>query len=184
MVPTKRFHLRQERNVIWHEHAPREHCSIPQLYLCSFLLLLYIYCCHLLYSSFLLALIEKRFDDRAVSLQVWNEIWIFYSLGTWVKIYLPIENSHLFFCIKGLNIFPHLFAPFNNYPLSVFILFYEYICKLDLHSFQWPAEGNSFGYKIEPQLHRSLWEKRPYFSLDLWPQWRVSWWVYCPSCSF
>lgn len=146
MVPTKRFHLRQERNVIWHEHAPREHCSIPQLYLCSFLLLLYIYCCHLLYSSFLLALIEKRFDDRAVSLQVWKEIWIFYSLGTWVKIYLPIENSHLFFCIKGLNIFPHLFAPFNNYPLSVFILFYEYICKLDLHSFQWPAEGNSFGY--------------------------------------
>lgn len=86
----------------------------------------------------------------------------------------------------GLNIFPHLFAPFNNYPLykSVFILFYEYICKLDLHSFQWPAEGNSFGYKIEPQLHRSLWEKQPYFSLDLWPQWRVSWWVYCPRFSF
>lgn len=47
----------------------------------------------------------------------------------------------------GLNIFPHLFSPFNNYLLykSVFILFYE---------------------------------------IYVWPQWRVSWWVYCPSCSF
>lgn len=60
MVPTKRFHLQQERNVIWHKHAPQEHCSIPQLYLYSFLLLLYIYYCYLLYSSFLLALVEKK----------------------------------------------------------------------------------------------------------------------------
>lgn len=155
MVPTKRFHLRQERNVIWHEHAPREHCSIPQLYLCSFLLLLYIYCCHLLYSSFLLALIEKRFDDRAVSLQVWKEIWIFYSLGTWVEIYLPTENSHLFFCIWGwtfFHIYFHLLIITRCISQSSYCFTNIYICKLDLRSFKWPAEGNSFGYKIEPQL--------------------------------